>query len=283
MSIRNMDRKGKKALLTDNSKAVKTALKSMQGVQRDIDERNDGIMNSLLNIDPHDIDEQPAIIRHAVADIREEVLDDNRDIKDDSIGAYKCRVKNCHRDITFLSLEALVQHTNDAHANVKWTKDKLSKYQCLYCTKCLKIFIVSAGVCTHLQPKNNCTDMDLFPAESWSITVSACKTDVPRIVLQRFSHFLDNVGCKLGIACLERGDKENNLHLQAAAEINWNRNDNKSLTKKLRNDLNLDEFKDLYFKVSVKLFEAGQTWMGMVGYCQKVSVTILCNVVNNVE
>ena len=26
-----MDRKGKKALLTDNSKAVKTALKSMQG------------------------------------------------------------------------------------------------------------------------------------------------------------------------------------------------------------------------------------------------------------
>jgi len=73
--------------------------------------------------------------------------------------------------------------------------------------------------------------MDLFPAESWSITVSACKTDVPRIVLQRFSHFLDNVGCKLGIACLERGDKENNLHLQAAAEINWNRNDNKSLTK----------------------------------------------------
>jgi hypothetical protein len=125
--------------------------------------------------------------------------------------------------------------------------------------------------------------MDLYPAESWSITVQASKTDVPRVVLERFSVFLDNVSCKLAIACLERGDKENNLHLQAAAEINWNRNDNKSLTKKLRNDLNLDEFKDLYFKVSVKLFEAGQTWMGMVGYCQKVSVTILCNVVNNVE
>lgn len=77
MSIRTMDRKGKKALLTDNSKAVKTALKSMQGVQRDIDERNDGILNSLMNIDPNDIDEQPAIIRHAVSDIRDEVLDDN--------------------------------------------------------------------------------------------------------------------------------------------------------------------------------------------------------------
>ena len=89
--------------------------------------------------------------------------------------------------------------------------------------------------------------MELFPAESWSITVSASKTDVPRVVLQRFNKFLDNVGCKLGIACLERGDKGNNLHLQAAAEINWNRNDNKSLTKKLRNDLNLDEFKDQFF------------------------------------
>jgi hypothetical protein len=114
--------------------------------------------------------------------------------------------------------------------------------------------------------------MDLYPAESWSITVAASKTDVPRVVLERFSVFLDNVSCKLAIACLERGDKENNLHLQAAAEINWNRNDSKSLTRKIRSELNLDEFKDLFFKISVKLFEAGQTWMGMVGYCQKVSL-----------
>ena len=96
-----MDRQGKKALLTDNSKAVKTALKSMQGVQRDIDERNDGLLNSLMNIDPHDIDEQPAIMRQAVADIREGILDDNREIKDDATGAYKCRIKNCQCDITF--------------------------------------------------------------------------------------------------------------------------------------------------------------------------------------
>jgi len=74
-----------------------------------------------------------------------------------------------------------------------------------------------------LAAKNNCTDMELFPVS---------KTDVPRVVLERFSVFLDNVGCKLGIARLERWDKENNLHLQAAAEINWNRNDCKSLTKK---------------------------------------------------
>ena len=137
---------------------------------------------------------------------------------------------------------------------------------------------MSAGVCTHLQPKAISTDMELFPAESWSITITASKTDVPRVLLERFNVFLDKVGCKLGIAWLERGDKENNLHIQAAAEINWNRNDNKSLTKKIRSDLNLDEFKDIVFKVSVKLFEAGQTWMGMVGYCQKVSDKILFSV-----
>jgi len=101
MSILTLDRKGKKALLTDNSKAVKTALKSLQGVQREIDEQNNGILNSLLNIDPNDIDDQPAIIRHAVTDIREEVQQDRRDITDDVGGALKCRIKNCHRDITF--------------------------------------------------------------------------------------------------------------------------------------------------------------------------------------
>jgi len=139
MSILTLDRKGKKALLTDNSKAVKTALKSLQSIQRDIDEQNNGILNSLLNIDPDNIDDQPAIIRHAVHDIREEVLQDSRDIRDDVTGAFKCRIKNCHRDITFLSLEALVQHTNESHANVKWTKEKLTKYKCVYCAKCLKI------------------------------------------------------------------------------------------------------------------------------------------------
>ena len=88
--------------------------------------------------------------------------------------------------------------------------------------------------------------------------------------MSRFNTFLVNVQCKLAIACLERGDKENNLHLQAAAEIKWNRTESKLLCKKIRDDLLLDEFNDITFKVSSKLFEAGQTWMGMVGYCEKV-------------
>ena len=44
--------------------------------------------------------------------------------------------------------------------------------------------------------------------------VAAVKTDVPRIILSRFNTFFENVQCKLAIACLERDDKENNLHFQ---------------------------------------------------------------------
>jgi len=115
-----------------------------------------------------------------------------------------------------------VEHTNDVHPNVKWTKDKLNKYKCMHCSKYSSeyIFIIDSDVCSHLNQKPEMTDMDLFPAESCSITVAASKSDVPKILLERFNLFLDNVGCKLGICSLERGDKENNLHLQAAAEIN---------------------------------------------------------------
>lgn len=90
------------------------------------------------------------------------------------------------------------------------------------------------GLCMHLLNSMNSSklDMDLYPPESWSITVAALKRDVTRIILTRFQIFLDNVSCKLGIACLERGDKENNLHLQAAAEIKWNRTESKALCKK---------------------------------------------------
>ena len=115
MSIYTLDRKGKKTSLTDYLKAVKTASKYSK--------RYWWMEQWQLTY----IDEQPAIIRHAVADIREEVLDDCREIKDDVPVAYKCRIKNCYRDFTFSSLEALVQHTNETHANVKWTKDKPSK------------------------------------------------------------------------------------------------------------------------------------------------------------
>ena len=271
MLRRNQDKKNKQELLTNNAKAVKTACKSMVGNQKEIEDDNEIVINGLLDIDPYDLNDQPCIIRSAVDDIRSELQDNNKGVSDDNSSvAYKCRIKNCHRDITYLSLEELVEHTNDVHPNVKWTKDKLNKYKCMHCSKCMKIFIIDSGVCSHLNQKPEMTDMDLFPAESWSITVAASKSDVPKILLERFNLFLDNVGCKLGICSLERGDKENNLHLQAAAEINWNRNESKSLCRKLRNDLNLDEFRDLFFKVSIKLFEAGQTWMGMVGYCQKV-------------
>lgn len=78
----------------------------------------------------------------------------------------------------------------------------------------------------------------------------------------------------LNICCLERGDKENYLHIQCAAEFRWNPEDGKGLAKKIRELLNLDNLGDLSFKLQCKVFEAGQTWQGMLGYCHKVSIIL---------
>ena len=243
--------KSKSKLLTDNAAVLKKASRNLSSItDKEAEDCNTNIL---------------------IKDIRNEILKDSNTKPLENQTLYKCKIRNCHWDITFNTLEELVEHTNQTHPNYKWTKDKLNKYNCKYCSKCCKMFVSNIGLCTHLV-NNNKQDMELYPQESWSITVAAIKTDVPRVILSRFTKFLDNVGCKLGIACLERGDKENNLHLQAAAEIKWNRTETKALCKKIRDDLMLDDFNDIQFKVSSKLFEAGQTWMGMVGYCQKVNI-----------
>jgi hypothetical protein len=106
--------------------------------------------------------------------------------------------------------------------------------------------------------------------ENWSITIAAVRTDVLAGILKAFDVALATLGAKIAIASLERGDKENNLHLQAAAAICWNKEEAKALAKHLRGLLSLEaEYPDLSFKVQVKAFEVGQTWLGMVGYCQK--------------
>jgi cytidylate kinase len=75
--------------------------------------------------------------------------------------------------------------------------------------------------------------------------------------------------CTLAISCLERGDRENNLHLQAAAAICWNREDSKGLIKEVRTRVELSKYAELTFRLQCKLFDPGQTWLGMIGYCQK--------------
>jgi len=48
MSLRNQDKKNKKDLLTNNAKAVKTALKSMVGIQKEIEDDNEKVINEVV-------------------------------------------------------------------------------------------------------------------------------------------------------------------------------------------------------------------------------------------
>jgi hypothetical protein len=41
------------------------------------------------------------------------------------------------------------------------------------------------------------------------------------------------------------------------------------LAKDLRVRLRLAQYVELSFKLQCKLFQSGQTWLGMIGYCQK--------------
>ena len=63
----------------------------------------------------------------------------------------------------------------------------------------------------------------MFPETSWSITVVAVGGDIPKEFLASFERLMEDLKSVLFIACLERGEKENNLHLQAAAEICWDK------------------------------------------------------------
>ena len=74
----------------------------MVGNQKEIEDDNDIVINGLLDVDPYDLDDQPFIIRSAVDDIRSELIDNNKGASDDNSSVtYKCRIKNCHRDITY--------------------------------------------------------------------------------------------------------------------------------------------------------------------------------------
>jgi len=130
------------------------------------------------------------------------------------------------------------------------------------------------GRCNHLKNVVSTSELaagglqQYYPKESFSITVVAVGTDVPKYLLDSFQKAMETLQSVLYVASLERGDKQNHLHLQAAAEIRWDRNNVPALVKHLKDLLQLKEIA-LQFKVQCKLFETGQSWLGMIGYCQK--------------
>lgn len=239
---------------------------------RTTDLSNEEILIHTLGIDRNDLQSQPHILQNQVNEMKSSQVpmksgEDNFSVK--------CKVRDCTHNLCFSSAEALINHHNDKHPTNKWTSKKMGEFKVVHCGKCNKMFhIGNVPHCVHLTKSAGCENIidrmsDLYNSTSWSITVAAIKTDVPTVILQRFEAFLDKVKSIIGIACLERGDKENNLHLQAAAEISWNPEDSKGLAKILREVLQLDLFDGITFKVQCKCFEAGQNWLAMLGYCQK--------------
>ena len=67
--------KRNKRLLTDTAAAVKKVSRNLSGViDKEIEDTNNDILNDLLQVDIHNIDEQPSLLRKGVVGIREDKL-----------------------------------------------------------------------------------------------------------------------------------------------------------------------------------------------------------------
>ncbi|KAJ1413069.1 hypothetical protein B484DRAFT_467708 [Ochromonadaceae sp. CCMP2298] len=247
--------------------------RSFSSDNRSIQTQNDEIFQETLNVSD-DVEDQPLIVRNAVLESNQhsDTEEDERGGGDKQVPQvlhFKCTVRNCQYDLAFESLDELIVHHRAEHRAIRWSKKRCEYFDVTQCFKCQKIYPCAGAKCEHLQ-KAVGDPQSLYPKESWSITIVATKTDVPGFLLADFEAVLTELGSTLAIACLERGDKENNLHLQAAATFSWNRNDPKGLAAYFRNKLQLaSKCPDLTFKIQSKVFEQGQSWLAMVGYCQK--------------
>ena len=90
----------------------------------------------------------------------------------------------------------------------------------VHCPKCSE-FQLKDAMCGHL--RKNIITPDMYPSVPFSITISGCGMHVPREILDDFGKACEELNSVLYIASLERGDKENLLHVQAAAEVRWNK------------------------------------------------------------
>jgi hypothetical protein len=254
------------------SKEVRQSLRQLQHSEREVTAQNDAILLSGLDDGAMDVEEQPLIVQEGVrlaqADVASGLADDA------AVLSFKCTIQKCNMDLELLSLDALLEHHQQYHPGVIWRKPKCLKYNVSCCTKCHRLFKndVTTIYCEHLAAKQDTANprADMYPEKYWSITIVAVRTDVPVGLLKEYNDALDTVECQVAVACLERGDKENHLHLQSAAALCWDPADSKGLAKHFRKELKLDtKYADLTFKMRFKLFEQGQTWLCMVGYCQK--------------
>ena len=103
----------------------------------------------------------------------------------------------------------------------------------------------------------------------FSITISALPSgDIPPIWLDYFFRWLQ-AACLLGICSLERGKKDDNLHLQAAIRMKCDSQPDDNYCKRMVRQIKKVLIGDTNNKISFKLFSPGQFMELMVGYCLK--------------
>jgi hypothetical protein len=265
VSARQSERKEQSA----RNDAVELAKRSFNPPERQQQAVNDRILSKDMEMS-QDMTDQPRILHVAVAEGRMQTA---QGCSSNEIGKFTCLVRECKNNLCFGGVVELIAHHNAEHPGKRWSDAKCTKLSVVCCATCKLVYMIGAS-CEHVRRATaNAVDIvtaqSIYPVEYWSITVIAVKTDIPTQALQDFNVFLDAVESKVAIACLERGDKENNLHIQAAARIRWNREDGKAMSKYLREKLNLDQYIGIAFKLQCKPFEKGQNWLAMIGYCQK--------------
>jgi hypothetical protein len=121
---------------------------------------------------------------------------------------------------------------------------------------------------TVFNPSNQLSDGDDGALTWWSLYVTRDNTDLPFLYFYRAAEWLDSVAVRGGFAS-ERGGKKKQLHLQGLALIRAPPTDagKTSISDSIKKFFPIPERQG--YKVNVKLFEAGQTPLFMLGYIQK--------------
>jgi len=103
----------------------------------------------------------------------------------------------------------------------------------------------------------------------FSVTITAMPSgDIPPVWLEYFYRWLQ-AACVLGICSLERGKKDENLHIQSAVRMKLDSPPNEAFLKRMTRNIKKVLIGTINNKVSFKLFVPGQQMDMMTGYCLK--------------
>ena len=153
---------------------------------------------------------------------------------------YKCMVTGCAHDIPFRNVEEFVGHHNDCHRGKIITSKRRVVLGIYYCgSRECKIYYPVSVSCPHAVQKSSSMTA-CPPSMDWSITITVSGGDVPLDCFEDFRNLLIAMKSDYYIMAMERGEKVANLHIQAAAELQWDPEDSRGLVKEIRKALKVD-------------------------------------------